>query len=200
MNKPQRWTEARTDQVLKLWNDGVPAAEIARQMGFSRDAVKSKLRKIGAPQRDLETRRDEILKLHSDGVSIKEISARVGMTYHGTWNFLTRSGIHQTRPHGMATRQREVNPTTVQADTIRQMRGAGISFRRIGEHLGMSAEAVTDRAVAMGIHTRESSPETRVPEVCPEPKSDAAYVAACLAQGGFVYREIRGGRVVEVRP
>ena len=84
-------------------------------------------------------------------------------------------------------------------ETVRQMRQAGIAFERIGEHLGLSRNAVQSRAITMGIHTVERTREAKEWITAP-PNRDAQHVAACLAHGGFIYREVRAGRVVEVRP
>jgi hypothetical protein len=45
-----------------------------------------------------------------------------------------------------------------------------------------------------------AEPKEPQDEFAPVKSNDDLHVKACLAQGGFVYREVRNGRVVEVRP
>jgi GcrA cell cycle regulator len=47
------WTDARTEQLTKLWNDGIPASMIAQLLGgTTKNAVVSKANRIGLPARD----------------------------------------------------------------------------------------------------------------------------------------------------
>ena len=45
------WTEERVSQLTKLWDDGLPATDIAAQMGVSRNAVIGKAHRLGLPKR-----------------------------------------------------------------------------------------------------------------------------------------------------
>lgn len=203
MADPRRWSKERSETALKLWNEGIPTIDIARQLGVSRIALKSRLRKIGAPHRDPRARHPELVRLYRSGMSVADIARHAGFTYGGVWNALVRSGEKAVRPHSPKKQKAvKLDASDYRAavakhdDTICQMRKAGVSYRRIGKHIGHSGEAVRKRVTVLG---PVEEPKVKAPERRFEPHDDA-YVMSCLAHGGFIYREVRQGRVVEVRP
>lgn len=203
MADPRRWTKERTETALKLWSEGVPTIEIARQLGVSRIALKARLVRIGAPHRDPRARHPELVNLYRSGMSVAKIARHTGFTYSGVWSVLVKTGDKAVKPHSPKKQKAvKLDASDYRAavakhdDTIRQMRKAGVSYRRIGKHIGHSAEAVRKRAMVLG---PVEEPKVKAPERRFEPHDDA-HVMSCLAHGGFIYREVRQGRVVEVRP
>ena len=53
----QLWTEARTAEVVRLWNAGLSAPEIADRLGATRYAIESKLAKLRRAGVALDRRR-----------------------------------------------------------------------------------------------------------------------------------------------
>jgi hypothetical protein len=205
MADPRRWSKERSETALKLWSEGVPTIDIARQLGVSRIAVKGRLRKIGAPQRDPRARHPELVSLYRSGMSVAEIARHTGFTYSGVWSVLVKTGEKVIKPHSPKDQKAvKLDASDYRAavdkhgETILQMRRAGVSYRRIGQQIGHSAEGVRQWVLDHG-PIEQPEPEVKTPERRFEPHDDA-HVMSCLAQGGFIYREVRAGRVVEVRP
>jgi predicted RNA-binding protein YlqC (UPF0109 family) len=158
----------------------------------------------------MRTRDQIIVRGYRAGASFQEIAETVGVHPSTVGKVLGRLGERPQPPRPRRdSRGKSARPTTgaetnhctdtSHDETIRHMRNAGLSFERIGKHIGRSGKFAQSRAVVIGLHTPD--PTINQPkEFVIDAELDRAHVRACLAQGGFVYREIRQGRVVEVRP
>jgi hypothetical protein len=79
------------------------------------------------------------------------------------------------------------------------MHKAGKSRMTIAARISKSKNFVTDRLVSHGLAEGDGRGwDSTPPHIVKE--MDDQYVAACLERGGFLYRTIVGGRMVEVRP
>ncbi|MGB0747970.1 MAG: GcrA family cell cycle regulator [Magnetospiraceae bacterium] len=45
------WTEERIETLKELWTDGLPAGEIGRRLGVTKNAVVGKVHRLGLPKR-----------------------------------------------------------------------------------------------------------------------------------------------------
>jgi len=80
-----------------------------------------------------------------------------------------------------------------------RLRERRVTVKAIAEKFGRTEKAVDSKLAKIrrgGLHLRGRLPDA----LTPFENQDAAYVAACLAQGGFVAARIVNGRTVWVRP
>lgn len=65
------WTPERTEQLVALWNEGIPTSQMGRRLGVSKNAVVGKAHRLGLPKRQspipTKAREADIIKL--DGLS-----------------------------------------------------------------------------------------------------------------------------------
>ena len=51
MDTPNEWTPERTEALVKLWEQGLPTAEIGQRLGVTKNAVIGKVHRLGLPKR-----------------------------------------------------------------------------------------------------------------------------------------------------
>jgi len=80
-----------------------------------------------------------------------------------------------------------------------RLRERRVTVKAIAEKFGRTEKAVDSKLAKIrrgGVHLRGRLPDA----VRPIRNRDDAYVAACLAQGGFVAAEVVNGKTVWIRP
>jgi hypothetical protein len=108
----------------------------------------------------------------------------------------TMSHYHRTNRTGA---ERNRCASAAHDQEIITMFKAGRDRATIARHIHKSQHFVTDRLISAGLLDGfERNWDSTAPHIVKE--LDDQYVAACLEQGGFLYRTIVAGRMVEVRP
>jgi GcrA cell cycle regulator len=68
------WTAERTEKLEALWNEGIPASQIGRELGVSKNAVVGKAHRLKLPKRQSpipsKSREAEIIKLDGLGAGM----------------------------------------------------------------------------------------------------------------------------------
>ncbi len=126
----------------------------------------------------------ELLRLFDAGKSRKEISDEIKASY--TWVCKRLKALRPDKPGRPATDKDDAR--------IAALLAAGFGVAAIARDVNRTRTFVDYRVQTLELRR---APKPDEPQ---EPECDAWHVAACLAEGGFIYREVRGGRVVEVRP
>jgi transposase len=151
-----------------------------------------------------------IVRNYRAGMNLKQIADVVGLHYVTVGEILTKLGERTPKKRGQHGGARDgagrkpadsdnSGTSAEHDDTIRHLKSLGLSLTKSAEMINRSRGFVWYRATSMGIHQTIHKDLAKLEPVNAGNRDDA-YVAACLAEGGFVYREVRGGRVVEVRP
>lgn len=179
--------------LLRGWLDltgGSPPTlrEIADQLGYS---------STGLVWRDLMALRDLGLVDWEPG---DETSLRVTTAgLHQSTDIESKHMAHHSMPSQTGAQRNRCAGSMHDAQIIAGFQ-AGLSRTAIGLRIGRSKHFVTDRLISHGLvpGSSEGPWDSAAPHIAKE--QDDQYVAACLERGGFLYRTIVGGRMVEVRP
>jgi DNA-binding CsgD family transcriptional regulator len=125
-------------EVLAEYAAGVPAATLAQGCGVTPATIlrHARLTGVAAPSREATPGLvAQIVALYSEGVQIVEIGKRFQMGHRAARRLLVDAGV-EIRPRGH-------RPSLVERrEEIIRLRAEGMSYRRIGERLGVAASTV----------------------------------------------------------
>jgi GcrA cell cycle regulator len=92
-----QWTENAMERLRRQWADGIPTAEIGRDLGCGKNAVVGKARRMGLPVRpspvktlDYDALAPEMERLKNNGLSVRAIAERLGLDKSTVWSYIKR--------------------------------------------------------------------------------------------------------------
>jgi DNA-directed RNA polymerase specialized sigma24 family protein len=135
-----------TSEVLAEYAAGVPAGELAKRCGVSRDTVLRHAKSAGvrAPAKTVAPEVvAQVVGLYAEGVTLAQIGRRLGIGHRGARRVLVGAGVG-IRPKGHRP------PLEGRREVVFRLRGEGWSFARIADRLEVNKSTVRDFVARSG--------------------------------------------------
>lgn len=188
-------THEQQKAIRDLWARNVPYRDIAREVRISHSRIKDVMEAMGLPDRRAvpEDVQREIMTLHYQGHGYRAICDAVGRSER-----VVRRVIAKNKTEVIPTKLRtRWTPEEIEAfhNGWNPDLGRNENVRRIAEKLGRHPDGILSKAKMAGLIENSPCDPSK-----PSPERAALHAKACLAEGGFPWREVVQGRTVEFRP